>query len=328
MRLGVYFDGFSATRETLEVCKAAEAEGADSFWFAQHMGYRDALTMAAAAGMATSRAALVPTAITPYLWPALPVAMTMATLDEIAPGRARIAVSVGNLLNLGESGGEAVKPVKTLREYVEALRRLWRGEAVHMEGEVQKLRGAHMEFGKDVRIPIYIASTGPKVLHLAGEITDGVLLSAGMTLVSCRRCLDAAEQGSRAAGRDPGVLRKAGFINFNVSRDGVAAKKAVLRKLAFLFRNKKHADNIKSSGLDIDHDGIIAALSRRDLDAAAALLPLEAADVFGVAGTPEECGARLEAYLKVGLTEPIIEISGSPQEQKLALDVVRELVDR
>lgn len=328
MRLGIYFDGFSATREMLDVCKEAEAAGADSLWFAQHMGYRDALTVAAAAALVTTKAAVVPTAITPYLWPALPIAMATGTLDELAPGRTKIAVSVGNLLNLGESGVDAVKPVRAIRDYVEALRKLWRGETVHMDGEIQKLRGAHMEFGKDAQIPIYIASTGPKILRLAGEVADGVLLSAGMTLISCRRCLDAAEEGARAAGRDPGTLRKAGFINFNVSQDGVAAKKALLRKLAFLFRSKKHADNIKSSGLAIDHDGIIAALARRDLDAATRLLPLEAADVFGVAGTPDECGARLEAYLKTGLSEPVIEISGSAQERKLALNVLRALAKR
>ena len=40
MSLGVYFDGFSSTKEMLEVSAAAEAAGADSLWFAQHMGFR------------------------------------------------------------------------------------------------------------------------------------------------------------------------------------------------------------------------------------------------------------------------------------------------
>jgi len=40
MAVGVFFDGFSSTAEMLEVCRAAEAAGASSLWFAQHMGYR------------------------------------------------------------------------------------------------------------------------------------------------------------------------------------------------------------------------------------------------------------------------------------------------
>lgn len=187
MRLGIYFDGFSSAAEMLDVSRAAEDAGADSLWFAQHMGYREAMMVAAAAAGVTRRIALVPTAISPYLWPPLPVAMSMATLDELAPGRAKIAVSVGNLLNLGETGVEAVKPVRVMRDYVESLRALMAGGAVRREGEIHTLRGAHMEFGKDARVPIYIASTGPQVLRLAGRIGDGILLSAGMTLVSCRR---------------------------------------------------------------------------------------------------------------------------------------------
>lgn len=328
MRLGIYFDGFSPTSGILDICRQAEEAGADSFWYAQHMGYREATMVAAAAAGVTQRAALVPTAITPYLWGPLAAAMSAATLDEIAPGRAKLAVSVGNVLNLSESGVEPVKPVRVLREYVDAIRQLLAGETVHMDGEVHKLRGAHMEFGKGAHIPIYVASTGPQVLKLAGGIGDGVLLSAALTLESCRRCLEQVDVGAREAGRNPDDVRKAGFINFNVSKDGKAAKQAILRKFAYLFRSKGHAANIKSSGLDIDHAGIIEALARRDLDSAVRLLPEKAATIFGVAGTPKECEELLEAYLKIGINEPIIEISGGEEERKLAFDVVRELARR
>jgi 5,10-methylenetetrahydromethanopterin reductase len=292
------------------------------------MGYREAMIMAGAVAGVTKSIKLAPTAITPYLWRSLPVAMSMATLDELAPGRIQIALSVGNLLNLGESGVEAVKPVRVLQQYVQSIRALLAGGAVQFDGEIERLRGAHMEFGKNAKIPIYVASTGPKVLKLAGQIGDGILLSAGLTLASCRRCLDAVDAGVQAEARDPNSVRKAGFINFNVSKDGKAAKAALLRKLAFLFRSKGHAENIKSSGLDIDHQGIIDALAHRDLDGATHFLPEKAATVFGVAGTPSECRELLENYLSVGLTEPIIEISGHGEERKLALDVVREMASR
>jgi 5,10-methylenetetrahydromethanopterin reductase len=328
MRLGIYFDGFSPTSEMLEISQQAEAAGADSLWFAQHMGYREALIMAGAVAGVTKAIKLVPTAITPYLWRSLPTAMSLATLDELAPGRIKIAVSVGNLLNLGESGVEVTKPVRVLGEYVHTIRAHLAGGSVRFDGELEKLRGSHMEFGKDAQIPIYIASTGPQVLNLAGRVGDGVLLSGGLTLESCRGCLAAADAGAKAAGRDANSVRKAGFINFNVSKDGKAAKAALLRKLAFLFRSKGHADNIKSSGLDIDHQGIMDALARRDLDAATRLLPEKAASVFGVAGTPDECAELLNGYLAIGLTEPIIEVSGQGEDRRLALEVLRQLASR
>jgi 5,10-methylenetetrahydromethanopterin reductase len=328
MRLGIYFDGFSPASEMIEISRQAEMAGADSLWFAQHMGYREALIMAGAVAGCTKTIKLVPTAITPYLWRSLPTAMSLATLDELAPGRIKVAVSVGNLLNLGESGAEPVKPIRVLAEYVHMIRAHLSGGSVHFDGELEKLRGSHMEFGKDAQIPIYIASTGPQVLNLAGRIGDGVLLSAGLTLESCRRCLASADAGATTAGRDPNVVRKAGFINFNVSKDGKAAKAALLRKLAFLFRSKGHAENIRSSGLEIDHQAIMDALSRRDLDGATRLLPEKAASLFGVAGTPDECAELLNGYLSIGLTEPIIEVSGHGEERRLALDVLRQFASR
>jgi 5,10-methylenetetrahydromethanopterin reductase len=309
----------------LEVSRRAEEAGAHSLWFAQHMGYRDAIVWAAAAANATGSIALVPTAISPYLWPPLPVAMAMATLGEIAPGRVRLVVSVGNLLNLSESGVEPVVPIRVMREYVDALRTLHDGEVAHQDGRVHQLRGAKMVFDAGPRYPLYVASTGPQMLKLAGEIGDGVLLSAGLTLVSCRNCLAHAEAGIVAKGRDPKAFSRASLINFRVSRDGKGAKAAVLRKLAFLFRNRGHAENIKSSGLDIPHEEIIQSLARHDLDAATRLMPPEAANIFAVAGTPAECGERLAEYLAVGLDEPVIEVTGTAEERALALEVVREV---
>jgi 5,10-methylenetetrahydromethanopterin reductase len=328
MPVGVFFDGFSSTAEMLDACREAELAGASSLWFAQHMGYRDALVWATAAASVTRRATLVPTAISPYLWPPLPIAMAISTLGELTQGRVILNVSVGNILNLSESGVEPIKPIKIMRDYVEAVRALWAGKPVTHEGELHKLRGAKMVFDQGRQYPIYVASTGPQMLKLAGEISDGVLLSAGLTLASTRRCLELASVGMQAKKRDLAELRKCSFINFNVSQDGAGARAAMLRKLAFLFRSRGHADNIKSSNLDIDHQAIMAAHARHDFDGAVRLLPLEAANVFAVAGTPTQCRTRLAEYLSVGLDEPIIEVSGNAEERKLALDVVREIARR
>jgi alkanesulfonate monooxygenase SsuD/methylene tetrahydromethanopterin reductase-like flavin-dependent oxidoreductase (luciferase family) len=52
---------------------------------------------------------------------------------------------------------------------------------------------------------------------------------------------------------------------------------------------------------------------------------MEAANAFAVAGTPEECRARLNEYIASGLDEPVIEVAGTNEERRLALEVVREL---
>ena len=108
----------------------------------------------------------------------------------------------------------------------------------------------------------------------------------------------------------------------SVSPDGGAAREQLRHKLAFLFRNESQAGNIADSGVGIDHAAIIAAIARRDFEAASALVPDAAIEAFGVAGTPGECRDGLERYLAAGLDETILHISGTPENRALALDLI------
>jgi alkanesulfonate monooxygenase SsuD/methylene tetrahydromethanopterin reductase-like flavin-dependent oxidoreductase (luciferase family) len=168
VRVGVSFDGFVATGEAIALARRAVEAGASSLWMAEHLGYREAIATCMAFAIKTPGPMLVPTAVSPYLWHPMPTAMAMATLDEMAPGRVAIAVGAGNPLFLAESGRAIEKPVRAMREFTEALRKLWSGEAVHVDGEFTRLAGAQLAFRPSAPIPIYIAAIGPDMLRLAG----------------------------------------------------------------------------------------------------------------------------------------------------------------
>ena len=322
--LGIRFDGFDHMSDTLEVVREAEKAGANQIWMAEHMGYREAVVACMAYAMSTDAATVIPTAVSPYLWHPTPTAMSLATLADVAPGRVGVAVGVGNPLFLGESGIEPVKPVRAVREFVECLRALWTGEAVTYDGEFFRLSGARMTFSPSHPIPIYIAATRERMLRLTGRIADGVVLSGGLSVAHIRYSLGQMADGARAAGRDPAELRNAAFLYFSVSADGREAVDYLRGRLAFLFRNHTMADNIRSSGLPIDHEAIIDAVARRDMALAKRLVPDDAVDAFAVGGTPRNCRDRLAAYLGTGVTEPVIQISGSPESRALALEILRE----
>ncbi|GEM_PF-418101 len=325
IRLGMRFDGFDPVGETIEVAAQAEEAGANTVWMAEHLGYREAAVSCMAFALKTKRAMVVPTAVMPYLWHPVPTAMQFATMAEAAPGRVGICISVGNLLNLRESGvSHPEKPVRVIREYVEALRSLWAGETVEQEGLIWQLRGARLAFKPPGPIPIFVASTGPQVLGLAGRIADGVLYSGGLSLASIQKCAKNAEAGIAKAGRDPSEVRKAGFVYFACSKNGTDAIEANKRKIAFLFRNSAQADNIASVDMEIDHEAIMSLVRERKIDEAAKMIPSEAVPMFTVAGTPDECRKQLQAYIDAGVDEPVIEVSGTEEEKTLALEVIRE----
>jgi 5,10-methylenetetrahydromethanopterin reductase len=324
VRMGVSFDGFIATPEAIALAERAVAAGARSLWVAEHLGYREAIATCMAFAMKTRGAMLVPTAVSPYLSHPMPTAMAMATLDEVAPGCAAIAVGTGNPLFLQESGRAVEKPVRAMREFAEALRRLWSGDAVVMDGEFVKLSGARLAFQPKAPIPIYIAAIGPDMLRLAGRIGDGVVLSAGLAVQSVRQSIAICREAADKEGRDMRAFCRAGYLFFGVSHDAAKARDAVRQKLAFVMRNKFLAANVKASGIAVDQDAVIAAIARRDIAGATALVPDDAVEAFGIAGTPQHCSRRLRDFIDAGIDEPVLGILGSAGDCLLALDVVRE----
>lgn len=324
VRLGVAFDGFVTTAEAIALAERAVDAGAKSLWVAEHLGYREAIGTCIAFALRTPDALLVPTAVSPYLWHPTPTAMAMATLDEVAPGRAAIAMGTGNPLFLQESGQTLAKPVRAMREFTEALRNLWSGEPVHADGEFVKLAGARMAFRPSAPIPVYIAAIGPDMLRLAGRIGDGVVLSAGLSTESVRQSIAITAEGAAKDGRDMATIRRAGYLFFGTSRDHKEAVDAVRQKLAFVMRNKFLSANIEASGIRVDQEAVIAAIARRDIAGAAALVPDEAVEAFGIAGTPQHCTKRLRDFIDAGLDEPVLGLLGSPENCLLALSVMRE----
>ncbi len=325
MRIGVSFDGFGTFQEAVSFAKEAVDAGASSLWMADHLGYRESILSCLGFAMVTSDARVVPTAVSPYLRHPMPTAMQMATLAEAAPGRTALAVGVGNPLFLGESGEKVEKPVAVIREFVEALRRLWSGEPIEMEGARFRLAGARMMFKPQVPIPIYLSPMKVQMLRLAGRLADGLVLSAGLSAGFVRHSLALAAEGAASAGRDPGVLHKAGYISFMASPDGTAAVETVRQKLAFLFRNKFIDDNLAFSRIPINQAAIIAAMSQRDYEAAARLVPDAAVDAFAAAGTVRECCDKLHTFADAGLDEVVLLMAGTPAEQRYGLAVIREL---
>jgi 5,10-methylenetetrahydromethanopterin reductase len=325
--VGVSFDGFATTNEAIALAQRAVAAGAKSLWVAEHLGYREAIATCMAFALKAPGPLLVPTAVSPYLWHVTPTAMALATLDEVAPGRAAIAIGTGNPLFLQESGRAVEKPVRANREFAEALRRLWSGEAVHMDGDFVRLAGARLAFKPSAPIPIYIAAIGPDMLRLAGRIGDGVVLSAGLSTDSVKQSLALCAEGAAKDKRDLACFRRAGYLFFGTSRDAKEAVDAVRQKLAFVMRNKFLGANIKASGIPVDQEAVIAAIAKRDIAGATALVPDEAVEAFGIAGTPQHCTRRLGDFIDAGIDEPVLGLLGSAENCLLALDVMREFVD-
>jgi 5,10-methylenetetrahydromethanopterin reductase len=86
--------------------------------------------------------------------------------------------------------------IAEMREYIELLRPLWRGEYIAPYGSRIHLKGAT---GRPV--PVYVSATGPKMLQFAGAVADGVIIVAGIAKDSVENALANVDIGARGAGR-------------------------------------------------------------------------------------------------------------------------------
>jgi alkanesulfonate monooxygenase SsuD/methylene tetrahydromethanopterin reductase-like flavin-dependent oxidoreductase (luciferase family) len=152
------------------------------------------------------------------------------------------------------------------------------------------------------------------------------VLSAGLSTESVRQSIALCADGAAKEGRDLTAFRRAGYLFFAASHDAKQAINAVRQKLAFVMRNKFLGANIKASGIPVDQEAVIAAIARRDIAGAAALVPDEAVEAFGIAGTPQYCTKRLHDFIDAGINEPVLGLLGSAENCLLALDVMREFV--
>jgi 5,10-methylenetetrahydromethanopterin reductase len=153
----------------------AERLGYERAWlFDSPALYGDIWMIAALAAERTSRIGLGPAVLVPNLRHPLTQASAIATLEQLAPGRAVAAIGTGftGRMAMGQ------KPLtwSWTRRYIEQLRALLRGEKVEVDGSiVQMLHGAGFAPEFPVPTPIVIAANGPKGLAVARDLGDGVM---------------------------------------------------------------------------------------------------------------------------------------------------------
>jgi 5,10-methylenetetrahydromethanopterin reductase len=205
------------------------------------------------------------------------------------------------------------------------MRGLLTTEPVAIEGLTFALENARLAFRPDPLPPIYLAPMGPQMLRLSGNIADGLVLSAGLTTAYVAQSLAMADAAASESGKDPKALQKASYIYFFAGGDAHDRNDKIRQKLAFLFRNENIADNIRSSGLSIDQEAIMAAIAKRDHAQAASLVPDEAVELFSIAGDASECRRRVREYLDAGLQELVLSLVGTAGDRMRSLEIIRTL---
>jgi alkanesulfonate monooxygenase SsuD/methylene tetrahydromethanopterin reductase-like flavin-dependent oxidoreductase (luciferase family) len=136
-------------------------------------------------------------------------ASSIATLNQLAPGRVILGLGAGN--SAWRAMGMAPRPLRELREGVRVIRGLLRGEEVEFRyGKDQRtIKFFHQGqgfFNTSDAVPIHVAANAPQAMMLAGEVGDGFITSRTNSLEGWQQTWSQVQRGAEKAGKDPNKL--------------------------------------------------------------------------------------------------------------------------
>jgi alkanesulfonate monooxygenase SsuD/methylene tetrahydromethanopterin reductase-like flavin-dependent oxidoreductase (luciferase family) len=175
MATGCFVSTGRSLPQAIERVKLAETLGYESVYLT-HVAGRESLTVLTTYAQATSRIRVGTGVVPIYTRTPATMAQTAATIDELSDGRLTLGLGVSHRPVVEAWHGQTIdKPASEMSEYLAIVRAILRGEDPP-RGEKWQTSFHLMGIEPRPALPIYIAALSPRMLRLAGEIADGVIL--------------------------------------------------------------------------------------------------------------------------------------------------------
>ena len=301
--IGIDWQGKLDYQALCEKVQIAEAAGVHSAWVPEAWG-RDAFTILTLLADKTKRINLGTAIVNTYSRTPAALAQHFATLDEVSGGRM--------LLGLGTSGPQVIEhfhgvafqpPLQRMREYVEIINTLMKGEPLKYSGKVFDLqRGFTLRF-QPVRdhIPIYLATLNARSVKMTAELADG-WLPIMIPIEHLKSEIDNLRQASVAAGRPANAVavRSPGTITVTSQVDKARAASAGMLAFYIGRMGTFYAAQLTRLGYGEAVETIKEAWAGGSR-AAGEAVPVQLVDATGCVGSVEAGIDRLQAQEECGV---------------------------
>jgi alkanesulfonate monooxygenase SsuD/methylene tetrahydromethanopterin reductase-like flavin-dependent oxidoreductase (luciferase family) len=303
--VGTFISAGRSLQAAVERVRLAESLGYDST-FVTHIAGRDSLTVLANYAAHTERIRLGTGVLPIYARTPASTAQTAATIDEISAGRMVLGVGVSHRATVEAWYGQTIdRPVAEMREYVEAMRAMFRGEDPGGGGD--RKWPTHFRFmGYDVRpdLPIYIAALSPNMLQLAGEIGDGVLLWLCDPPYVRDVVVPEVTKGRERAGKTLEGFDIVPAVPSAVTGDREATLNRVRSDLVTYLSLPFYRSMLERSGFGDEIVGFDAGMADQDVERAKSSMSEAMLDSLGGFGSADDVRDAVSRYLAAGATSP------------------------
>lgn len=287
----------------------AEKLGFDFAWITDHFNNRNVYVTLGYLAAYTNRIKLGLGVTNPYLVHPAVGAQSIATLNEMAPGRVVLGMGAGDKTTLDMVGVEQRSPLNAVRDATSVIRKFIARDTSGYDGRIfVKNEGSRLNFKVPENVPIYIGAQGPNMLSLAGRIGDGVLINASHPK-DLQEALVHIEEGAKKVPRALSDLDVAAYTSFSVAKSEKDSRASVAPVVAFIVAGcppailEKHEVEPEAAGKIKD------ALVKRNWAEAFSSVDDQMVEAFSICGTPATCADKVEKLFKLGITQFV---AGSP----------------
>ena len=318
-----YSDSFD---ELVELSRRAEDGGFRTIWSAEL--FRSPFVGLAAVARATDSVRVGTGIAWAFTRSPMSLALTALDLDELSGGRFSLGLGSGvRRLNTDWHDVEFDGPIARMRDTVEIIRRFVAsshlGEPIEVEGSRRKMtiRGYERPF-PPVRtaIPIYLASVGPQMTRLTGEIGDGWIgHELGSPEYFADSILPNLDAGLATAGRSRDSLDVVASGICVLHADHHVAMRRSAGVVAFYASVRTYTEFFAYHGFESEALRIQDRFRAGDISGMLDATPDEMVDAVTMSGTRERVAEKLAAYH--GMVDAV-KLSGPTH--LVGMDVTRE----
>jgi 5,10-methylenetetrahydromethanopterin reductase len=312
-RVALYLQDAHDLRDGLDYVRYAEENGFEAVWQAESRLVRDAIVPMAAYAAVTEKIKIGSGVINNWTRNIGLLASTFLTLDDLAPNR--IICGIGAWWDpLAKNVGiDRSKPLTAMKETVQILKRLLAMERVTFHGEFIDVDGIELDVvhGRTEPrfVPVYIGATGDKMMEMAGEIADGVVLNYCVPPEYNNNAMEMLASGVKKAGRTLDDIDRPQLVVCSVDDDNEKAIDTTRELLTQYLAQQPHI--AKASGVSKDVVEKIQAIlgwpaTHEQIQKAKHLVPEDLIHRITASGTPENAKRKVQEYIDNGCTCPIL----------------------
>ncbi|MGH2528895.1 MAG: LLM class flavin-dependent oxidoreductase [Actinomycetota bacterium] len=312
-RVALYLQDKHPIRDGIGYVRYAEERGFEAVWQAESRLVREATVPMAAFAATTDRIKVGSGVVNSWTRNVGLLAATFVTLDDLAPGRVMLGIGAWWEPLASKVGVDRRKPLTAMREMVETARRLMAMERVTFHGEFVDVEDIEIDIVHGDRsprnVPIYVGATGMKMMELAGEIGDGVLLNYLVGPRYNATALDRLAAGAARSGRSVEDVDRPQLVVCSLDEDRERALDRARELVTQYLGQQPHIG--KASGVDqslLNEIGKVLTwpASEEEIHRAMKLVPDEVVQMITASGTPAECRAKVREYAEAGCTCPVL----------------------